>query len=331
MLKQVENPSMLDEIFREGWIHSGQGDYGHLLSWEQLNAELNHRLNHQKKVGTTRVRALWYSGIAASLLAVIALAWWLMSGSPKFEIYHTGYGETSEIVLDDGTHVILNANSSLVWHLELKHDQDGKPFRLAELEGEAFFDVSRIEDQDLTPDARVRSGIGRVPFKVRTPDLTVNVLGTAFNVLTRRGKTDVYLDHGSVELDLYAPAIEGGSVNADEVVVEKVMMKPGDMVSFSAMTRDLHKIETANHDGITEWKDGTLVFDKVDFGIMLDRLEDIYGKKFAVEDTSLLNTPISAGVPYENWEVVTRLLELTFNVTFKEDQNNIVRLEKRKG
>src|SRR5690606_5209527 len=108
-------------------------------------------------------------------------------------------------------------------------------------------------------------------------------------------------------------------------------MKPGDMVSFSASTGDLHRMEAENPDRFTEWKDGTLVFENVDFGAVLDRLEDIYGKEFYVLDTLLLQTPISAGLPYKDWEVVTQLLEVTFNVNLKEDQNNIVRLEKRKG
>lgn len=330
MLKQVENPSMFDEIFREGWIHSGQGDYGHLLSWEEINLEINRRSHSRKIKNWNKVLVLRYSGIASSLMVIISLVWWLMPGNQGFEVYRTSFGETSEIFLDDGTQVTLNANSTLIWHLDLKKDKDGKNYRLAELDGEAFFNVAQVASENLTLDSEILAVRDLVPFKVRTPDLIVNVLGTAFNVMTWRGKTDVYLDHGAVELDLYGTADGGGEKNGIEVV-EKVVMKPGEMVSFSARTRNLHKLETSGPEGFTEWKDGTLVFENVEFGSMLDRLANIYGKEFEIEDTTLLQLPVNFGVPYENWETVIKLMELTLMVDLIEEPDNKIIVKKREG
>jgi len=334
-LKEIRDPELLDKIFQSGWTRSGDENLGRLLSWEQLKEELDRR--NGQKVTSNKSRSLSIAkwSIAATILALVAFVWWFSSNSPEFQTYQTGFGETLTIILDDGTQVILNANSELVWHLDLAQDEKGREYRLAELTGEAYFDVSHVDrESEVVPDnADVVPRL--VPFKVRTSDLMVNVLGTAFNVSNRRGKTDVYLDNGSVQLELLDGQIartgKKEELSPGIKLYETLMMEPGDMVSFSASTGDLHRTEAENPDRFTEWKDGTLVFDNVDFGVMLDRLEDIYGKEFAVQDTYLLHTPISAGLPYKDWEVVTKLLEATFDIDLKEDQNNIVRLEKRKG
>lgn len=334
-LKEVRDPEVLDKIFQSGWTRSGEENLGHLLSWEQLKEELDRR--NEPKVANKAPRSLSIAkwSIAATILALVAFVWWFSPNVPEFQTYQTGFGETQEILLDDGTKVILNANSELVWHLDLIQDGKGTKYRLAELSGEAFFDVSHLDKDGRAIPKTGEDKSRLVPFKVRTSDLTVNVLGTAFNVSNRRGKTDVYLDNGSVQLELWDAQITSagkeGESSTETNLYETLMMEPGDMVSFSATTGDLHKSEAENPDRFTEWKEGTLVFDNVDFGAMLDRLEDIYGKEFAVQDTSLLHTPISAGLPYKDWEVVTKLLEATFDINLKEEQNNIVRLEKRKG
>lgn len=334
-LKKVRDPEILDAHFRSGWVQSGDTDLGHLLSWEHLKRELEAR--HVEKRADIRSRSLnlWKWGIAASFLAVVSFVWWLSPGEPDIITYHTTFGETQEILLDDGTKVILNANSSLLWHKDRYRDSSGSEYRLAELKGEAFFEVSRVKEDGRIADNTQDNDQGMVPFKVRTSDLTVNVLGTAFNLRSRRGRTDVYLDHGSIELELLKEQTELGnrplSKTAENSDLEKVRMTPGDMVRFSSATQYLEKMEAENPGRFTQWKDGTLIFDNVTFGEMLDRLEDIYGKDFYVQDSLLLQTPVTAGLPYENWETVTKLLEVSLNVELNEEQNNKVRLEKRKG
>lgn len=334
-LKEIRDPEMLDKIFQKGWVQSGDEDFGHLLSWQKLMKEVDRRSKDDIVFNKSRFSQFGKWSIAASILVIVAFIWWLIPDPIELQTYQTGFGETQDILLTDGTKVILNANSSLVWHLDLYEDQEGADYRLVELMGEAFFDVSHVDQEGRVLPEKGQDISRLVPFKVRTSDLTVNVLGTAFNVLSRRGKTDVYLENGSVQLELLDGQVTStgkkGKLSQGTKFYETMMMEPGEMVSFSASTRSLHKIEAEDPDRFTEWKDGTLVFENVDFGLMLDRMEDIYGKEFSVQDTSLLNTPISAGLPYKDWDVVTKLLEATFDISLKEEQNNLVRVEKRKG
>ena len=333
LLKEVKNPEYIDQIFQGEWNQVSNEEFGHLLSWQQLMQELDSRkeekVTRDQKTRKTRI-SLWKWGVAASVLVIVAFAWWLIPRTPMVEIYETGYGETREIVLDDGTEVILNANSSLVWHHDLSQDASGTKYRLAELTGEAFFNVSRVDSEGKVVDGESDAPQDHLPFKVMTSDLTINVLGTAFNVMTWRGKTEVYLDHGAVQLDLFSSTTMDKGSDKEEEVFEKVIMKPGDMVSFSASTRDLHRAETENPERFTEWKEGTLVFENVLFGSMLNRLEDIYGKEFIVSDSTLMEVPVSFGLPYENWETVTNLMEVTLNIKLIEEQNNKIRVKNGK-
>jgi len=327
-LKSINDPTVLEEIFQQGWAQSGEENLGHLLSWEYLIKEREKRARKGTQ-SQGRISILWKWGIAASFLIVIGLVWWLREAPAELMTWQTGYGETEEIFLDDGTKVTLNANSRLVWNSTWKRTD----YREAELTGEAYFEVSHVDRNGNIMEEKGPDESQLVPFKVVTADLSINVLGTAFNVLNRRGKTDVYLDNGKVKLEplnISGDMAQFSSAESGKLPTP-VIMSPGDMISFSSSTRDFTRVNTVNPQSFTEWKEGTLVFDNVKFGTMLDLLEDIYGKKFMVNDSTLLNIPVSFGVPYKNWETVTSLMELTLNVDFVEMEDNKVRLLKRKG
>ena len=70
-------------------------------------------------------------------------------------------GAQTRLRLPDGTLVILNAGSRLVYPQDFGVDN-----REVELNGEGYFEVKRNE---------------KLPFNVRTPSLSVRVLGTKFN------------------------------------------------------------------------------------------------------------------------------------------------------
>ena len=327
-LKKINDPAVLEDIFQKGWTASGQENLEHLLSWDNLMKERENRARKKSKP-QIRVVRLWKWGVAASLLMAIGLVWWLRDAPPELMTWQTGYGETEEIILDDGTKVMLNANSRLVWNT----DWERTDLREAELTGEAFFEVSHVDQDGMIVEESGTDQSQLVPFKVITTDLSIHVLGTSFNVLNRRGKTDVYLDNGKVKLeplnnsrDVSEPLTQDTKKSQAPT---SLIMSPGDMISFSSATRDFTRMNVENPQSYAEWKEGTLVFDKVKFGSMLDRLEDIYGKEFVVNDSTLLSIPVSFGVPYKNWETVTSLMELSLNIEFKEVENNKVRLEKR--
>ena len=319
-LDEVKDAEMTDEVFLEEWLHGERNHQIEEVTWDQIR-ELSHE---KRKTKTTKILPVpgWkWAAAAVLIIAASSLWWWGNTEEPEMVVYQTGYGETMPVKLEDGTRVILNANSKMTWDSDWEKRGKG---RWIELEGEAFFDVTQLE-------AHGPNGEERVPFRVRTADLVINVLGTSFNVSQRRGQTDVFLETGSIKLDLLET--RSNSVQLDNNIREKsrlepIVMKPGERVRFSALSGELEK-----EDGDpSAWKEGTLTFTKQKFGDVLSSLEDIYGKQFVVSDENLLDRVVNLALPYENWETVRQLIGMPLNIEFIEKENtNEIRIEKRSG
>jgi len=237
----------------------------------------------------------YYWGIAASLLLLIGFI--LYQGIlPKTLgneeiVYSTGYGERFEIELNDGSLITLNANSEIRWSEDWEKQRNRKVI----LVGEAFFEV---EKQD------------GIPFTVHTNDVAVEVLGTSFNIDSRKDQTDVYLEEGKINLKLL-------SVGDKENEIEReIIMKPGDQIKYSAREGKVEKTEEQNIISAASWKNNVLNFKNMKFSEVLEMLREIYGQSFECTDGKLLNTPMYIGVPYSDWEAVRQALELSLNIEF---------------
>ncbi len=123
----------------------------------------------------TKVRRLrpntWWLAAAGFLLVLLAWQFW-----PKPTLnYEVLAGQQESINLPDGSQVSLNAVSELSFQ-----EKAGK--RLAALSGEGYFEVQKESK----------------PFLVNTPEGTVEVLGTSFNVFARDGEMRVACTSGRV-------------------------------------------------------------------------------------------------------------------------------------
>ena len=106
------------------------------------------------------MKSLWrWAAAAAAVLVLISAIWLIWGQKQNLLTYETGFGETEEILLDDGTSVILNANSTIIWD----SDWENSGIRSAELQGEAYFEVSH-------KDIVTKGGHKIIPFNVQTPD-----------------------------------------------------------------------------------------------------------------------------------------------------------------
>lgn len=199
-----------------------------------------------------KTRRLPWQYIAASITGVLLLVglWYLF---PQNDVitYHTNFGETQEIILPDGSQVTLNANSTLQFHA----DDFKKSSRNVWMQGEAFFKVKKVNIQPGTA----------TKFFVHTDDLEIEVLGTQFNVNTRRTSTKVVLSEGKVRL----------SINRLQDN-EPVSMEPGEMVTFTPDQNAVSK-ENVNVDIHTAWKQQIVIFDDTPLQEIIELLEDTYG------------------------------------------------------
>src|SRR5690606_9789412 len=101
-----------------------------------------------------------------------------------------------------------------------------------------------------------------------------------------------------LELNEVAPGEEDIRIpeqQEEDIVItnpQKILMEPGDAVSYSVSRHYLEKDNNGTTLGNAAWTEGSLSFENERLEEVLLQLEDIYGKTFVVSDTSLLNRKV---------------------------------------
>ena len=259
--------------------------------WERILAS-NDAYDSQRKSGKLRhLVSSWYSvaAVSAAILIVSILAAVLLNNEVE---YQTAFGQNKTIVLPDNSVVVLNANSSITYSPEW----DSEKPREIWLEGEGFFSVTHKKNSQ--------------KFVVHTNDLDVQVLGTKFNVNTRRSKTQVVLNSGKVKLYL-----------ADEDKKE-VDMKPGELVDFSASDKAVVK-KAVVASKYNAWLDKKLVFEEAPLREVALTLEENFGYKVKFSSPELANLTFTGTVESGNVNLLLRILQRTFNISITKKEETI--------
>lgn len=152
----------------------------------------------------------------------------------------TPRGGTYQVILPDGTHVWLNADSKISFPAQFSEG-----LRKIVLSGEAYFEVTRDK---------------RHPFIVSSKGQEVTVLGTHFNV-------NSYADEEQIETTLLEGAVQ---VTAGK---HKQMLRPGEQAINNGTSI---KVVAANLDGIMDWKDGDFYLNHVNFKMAMRKIARWY-------------------------------------------------------
>ena len=164
--------------------------------------------------------------------------------------YQTSTAESRTITLEDGSRVQLAAASALTTDFA-----NGRR-NVKVLKGEAFFDV--VPDSDR-------------PFVVEAKNLTVQVLGTAFDVDMTDGVTQVALAHGSVEASFRnAPPTR---------------LVPGEMLVVDA-SGAIRK-ETVPVEDIGGWRNGELYVVDATIGSVVEQIQRYHPAWLTMADKTL--------------------------------------------
>ena len=185
-------------------------------------------------------------------------------------------GERSQITLEDGTKVWINADSRLEYSSDFLSGDTRDVF----LQGEAYFDV--------TPDKSR-------PFIVHVQDVNIMVLGTAFNVKGYRGehKVEATLVHGKISLS---------GASADNVT-----LAAGQRAVFLTEKKRLKVENNVETDTYTSWRNGVLVFDDQPLYEILPILERTFNVNIHTDQASSLDCRFTAKI---NNMSIAEVLEL---------------------
>ncbi len=253
------------------------------LALNSLNKTLDSKTPTKRRV----LRVLAAAGVIVLLLAS-TIAYLLVQ--PEFIVHQTAFGETLELRLQDSTEVSLNANSKIKYY-------PNQP-REVWIEGEAFFKVAKKK-------------LTKEQFFVHTDDLTIEVLGTEFNVHCRSEKTQVVLKEGKVNLQF-----ENG---------EEKEMTPGDLITFSAKKdRIIEEKKSVKAIAHSSWKDGTLIFEDISLGAAMDRIAEIYGVDISYDDNTIASKRIHIGVPTTNLDICIKAMEIACGIKIEATEKKLI-------
>ncbi|TSJ38895.1 DUF4974 domain-containing protein [Mucilaginibacter corticis] len=164
------------------------------------------------------------------------------SGNPTGEnSIITPRGGQYQVILPDGTQVLLNAASSLTYPVVFSGGE-----RLVKLSGEAYFEVAKDKAH---------------PFKVSSGTQTVTVLGTHFNI-------NAYSDETSTKTTLLEGSVEVTSGNNETRII------PGQQ-ALLASDGQLSK-KTVDPDKEVAWKNGLFSFDGDDVKTIMRQIARWY-------------------------------------------------------
>lgn len=194
------------------------------------------------------------------------------------------------LTLADGTKVWLNASSRLSFPSSFTGNQ-----RLVELEGEAYFEVTK--DKSL-------------PFIVRAKGTNIEVLGTAFNMMA-------YPDEANTKTTLVE-----GSVRVDYKNISK-QLKPG----LQAITNSSEPIRVVAADmkEALSWKEGYFYFKDEPLNSIMRKLQRWYNIEVIYHPKANKYQTFGGMISSNNYiSSILSIMELTENVHFKIEGRRVM-------
>jgi transmembrane sensor len=206
--------------------------------------------------------------------------------STTYNTISTPNGGQYQIILPDGSHVWLNAASSLKYPTAFNAG-----VRKVQLKGEAYFEITKNPGK---------------PFIVDATNHTVKVLGTHFNMNTYAdGPARTTLVEGQVLVSLPSN--------------DHQILKPGQQ---AIITGNVIQIKEVNVEDEIAWKDGLLVFQNATTKNVLQHICRWYD--VSVDYTTLPEKHFDGEIPMDRpLSEVLKVLEKTNHVKFRIEERKI--------
>lgn len=270
-----------DEALRQIWDETDATATDSLPT--SLNAFQSNRNEYSAARNNSRrmQRLLRYAAILLLPLISGVFVWWYSSTyySQSVEMVecYVPNGKMKTIQLSDGTSVIVNAGTTLLYPKEFRGEK-----RCIYLSGEAHFAVSKDEKH---------------PFIVRAGKLNIQVLGTHFNVEAYSEKEEVVttLEEGSVKL------FDNDHSN------NFCVLSPNEQAIYNRRNGKLTKnsVEASDYNA---WIAGNLNFEHQSLSEIVSELEHRFDVKFTVDHT--LSVSKEYTMNFKSFETIDDILKV---------------------
>lgn len=295
ILEDKENYALAEKVCQIELLASRYGAETTIdtkAAWKKVHR----RLTHKKKARFAEtIRRISLIAIAPLLLLsayFMPRYFDLLEMSNENITVESTVGMTTCTTLPDGTKVWLNSGSTLSYPQTFKGDT-----RQVTLDGEAYFDVNKVEGQS---------------FVVCAGGIQVEALGTEFNVEAYTDRSDdvrTTLAKGLVRISY--PDSEGNTREVDVFPCDSYTYTKGeDKLSYAKV----------NPYTLSSWRDGKIVLDKTPLDDALRMVGNRYGIRFIVDNSELLQNRYTGTFSEQSLDIVLEMFSETTHISFSREE-----------
>lgn len=232
------------------------------------------------------------------VVACVAIGLLVLSGSNKTMTTHysTGAGEIRTITLADSSVITLGAKSQISTHIS-------KTARSVDLlSGEAFFNVAKHRDK---------------PFSVSVNNVSVEVVGTQFNIQKLRGAVSVAVVEGIVNV------FEQSKEDLLSVASPDVVLTAGQKV-FKKAGRDFEEVTVVPTSDLGAWRLGRLIYKDIALADVVADAGRYFKGKILLQSTDLADVRVTMTLRTDQVSQLPQMLAQTLPLEVHRSSDKII-------
>ena len=253
------------------------------------------RKSRQRKRFTLLTRISTYAAVAIFAAAITSTVFLFFSR--EYDGWITSYVggdglEADVVVLPDGTRVSLGTRTSFSYD-----SRYGQSERVVQLEGEAYFEVTKDKDK---------------PFIVNTKEQSIKALGTKFNVSAY--PTDSLL---------ITTLLEGSVLLTTQSLLHPTVLRPNEQFVYNKKTQSA-LLQQVDANRFVSGTTGYYYFPEQSLDAILYRLSHVYGVQFTVKSEAL-NRRTFTGTFYRGQSIkdIMEIIHLSIPIRYKIDDHHV--------
>lgn len=261
-------------------------------AWEKIQNRIRSTKIEKQQAKNIRVSWVRKLQVAAAVLVFVVGAWWVYNASNNTAatamIDKQSFSNTLIDTLSDGSVVTLNKNTTVSYPSSFKAKT-----RTVKLKGEAFFKV--------TPDKTK-------PFIVDAGDVTVTVVGTAFNVKNYDSSTRIVVESGIVQ-------VSSGGKSVELHKGEQVFIKH----SGATLEKSVVKDSLYNY-----YRSKQIICNNTPLPDVIATINQAYDAHIVLGDDAVKQLRLSTTFKEEDLETVINIIQQTFNLRVTQQGDSTV-------
>ncbi len=296
---QLENNKNEEELFFEIkslWLKISRKDTSVDVNSDFEDLWLKIKRKERKTTWTVGKNIFRYAAVIILVLSLGGVSGYFISQrsfdypEQGVQKYTATRGSVSIVEFPDGTKVWLNSESELTFQEDLKNNQ-----RLAQLKGEAYFEVAHRED---------------CPLMVKVGNILVRDLGTTFNIKAYPG--DNYIETSLVEGEADILTSSGNPI---------VALDPGQSAMYYTTEKKM-ELRTIADNVLSAWRNGKFVIRDQRLEDILKELSRWYGIEFRFENDKLRDYRFTGNIKKSTTALhVLKVLKATTEFNYRIIEN----------